>query len=283
MRRRASIRRLRAVVKRPSPAMLVALTALFVSMSGTTYAVTRLPARSVGSIQLKKGAVRSANIADGAVTATKLSAGLSAAKASTSSRASLRAETSYATRAGYADKAGRADLATLADTATTATSATNATSAGSATSAAMAGNAAKLDGKDPGFFLPRSTIVDVPRFSLGPDEQRVMLTHGPFTFTARCYIGLLAGDEAEILISTTQAHSAFEGFGQDPDLNPGDPEITRSVVAVDGTTGQPQFESSADGTALAPDGTEIRSIVFYTGLNLFGQVGRCTFGGFAII
>ena len=52
---------------------------------------------------------------------------------------------------------------------------------------------------------------------------------------------------------------------------------------MDGATGLPQFESSAAGSAVAPDGTEIRSIVLYTGLNLFGQAGSCTFGGFFIL
>jgi hypothetical protein len=85
------------------------------------------------------------------------------------------------------------------------------------------------------------------------------------------------------LISTTQPHSAFEGFSRDADLNPGDLEVNRSVVSVDETPGQPQFESSAYGTAIAPDGTEIRSMIVYAGVNLFGQTGRCSFGGFVIV
>jgi hypothetical protein len=47
---------------RPSAAMVVALIALFVAMGGTTYAVKRLPKRSVGAPQLKKDAVRTKNI-----------------------------------------------------------------------------------------------------------------------------------------------------------------------------------------------------------------------------
>jgi hypothetical protein len=110
-----------------------------------------------------------------------------------------------------------------------------------------------------------------------------MLTVGPFKLTARCFINQLLTDDADVLISTTQAHSAFQGFGKDSDLNPGDPESGRSVIGIEGPTGVTGFESSARGTAVAPDGTEIRSIVFYAGLNLFGHVGRCTFGGLAIV
>ncbi len=275
--------RLRSVIRFPSPEMIVALVALFIAMSGTTYAVTKLPKRSVGSLQLQKGAVRSENIANGAVTSSKLSTGLSARRARQSRAMSLRAETSYAIRAGFADKAGRADTATLADSATTATTAGSATAAGTAISAGTAANTAKLDGKDASWFLQRSTLVEVPRFSLAHGEKKVMLQHGPFTLTARCYINQLGTDDADVLIATTQPHSAFEGFAGDADLNPGDPEASRSVIGIDGATGLPQFESSADGSAVAPDGTEIRSIVFYAGVNLLGQTGRCTFGGFAIL
>jgi hypothetical protein len=43
---------------RPAPAMIVAMLALFVSMGGTGYAVSKLPKRSVGPAQLRKNAVR---------------------------------------------------------------------------------------------------------------------------------------------------------------------------------------------------------------------------------
>ena len=48
---------------RPSPALTVALLALFVALGSTSYAVTQLPRNSVGTAQLR----------DGAVTAQKLS------------------------------------------------------------------------------------------------------------------------------------------------------------------------------------------------------------------
>jgi Collagen triple helix repeat (20 copies) len=42
---------------RPSPAMVVALIALFVALAGTSYAAVKLPRNSVGTPQLKNGAV----------------------------------------------------------------------------------------------------------------------------------------------------------------------------------------------------------------------------------
>ena len=59
-------------VGRPSPAMIVACLALLVALSGTGYAVTKLPADSVGRAQLRDNAVSNAKIADSAVTSEKV-------------------------------------------------------------------------------------------------------------------------------------------------------------------------------------------------------------------
>src|SRR4051812_13708387 len=63
---------LRARLHRPSPAMLVALTALFVALGGTSYAAIKLPANSVGSKQIKRNAVSSVKIKRNAVTGSKV-------------------------------------------------------------------------------------------------------------------------------------------------------------------------------------------------------------------
>jgi hypothetical protein len=52
----------------PSPAMVVAATALIIAIGGTSYAVTRLPARSVGGVNLKNNAVTSAKVANDSLT-----------------------------------------------------------------------------------------------------------------------------------------------------------------------------------------------------------------------
>jgi hypothetical protein len=62
-------RRMRA----PSPALVVAVVALFVALGGTTYAATSLGKNSVGTAQLKKNAVTAQKIKNGAVTAQKIS------------------------------------------------------------------------------------------------------------------------------------------------------------------------------------------------------------------
>ena len=112
---------------RPSPAMVVALVALFVAMGGTTYAVTSLPKRSVGSAQLKKGAVHKENIATGAVTASKLAKGLVGNGPRWTAGPTVPIivnqdipsdGVAYASKAGWADNAGKADRASLAEKAT---------------------------------------------------------------------------------------------------------------------------------------------------------------------
>jgi hypothetical protein len=51
-------------MRKPSPALLIALLALFVSLGGTGYAVSQLPKNSVGNKQLKKNAVTSTKVKD---------------------------------------------------------------------------------------------------------------------------------------------------------------------------------------------------------------------------
>jgi hypothetical protein len=59
---------------RPSPAMTIALVALFVALGGTSFAAVRLsiPANSVGTPQLRTGAVTNQKLARNAVTSSKV-------------------------------------------------------------------------------------------------------------------------------------------------------------------------------------------------------------------
>lgn len=60
---------------RPSPSMIVALVALMIALGGTSYAVVRLPAHSVGTKELKSQAVARGNIKNGAVDGSKVAGG----------------------------------------------------------------------------------------------------------------------------------------------------------------------------------------------------------------
>jgi hypothetical protein len=56
----------------PSPAMVVACIALLVALGGTSYAAIRLPANSVGTKQLKRGAVTGVKVRSNALTGTQI-------------------------------------------------------------------------------------------------------------------------------------------------------------------------------------------------------------------
>jgi hypothetical protein len=56
----------------PSPAMVVACLALTVALAGTSYAAIRLPANSVGTVQLKRAAVIGAKVKKNSLTGTQI-------------------------------------------------------------------------------------------------------------------------------------------------------------------------------------------------------------------
>jgi hypothetical protein len=58
-------------LRKPSPAFVISVVALFVALGGTTYAATGLPANSVGTKQLKNAAVTRSKISASTLTALK--------------------------------------------------------------------------------------------------------------------------------------------------------------------------------------------------------------------
>jgi hypothetical protein len=95
---------------RPSPAMVVACIALAVALGGTSYAAIKLPAKSVGTKQLKKNAVTSPKVKNNALTgADVLESSLaqvpSAASATNATNATHATNATSATTAGTANAA----------------------------------------------------------------------------------------------------------------------------------------------------------------------------------
>jgi hypothetical protein len=62
----------RLLDRRPSPAMTVALIALFVALGGAAVAAIKLPRNSVGKAQLQNGAVTGSKLGNGVVTSVKV-------------------------------------------------------------------------------------------------------------------------------------------------------------------------------------------------------------------
>jgi hypothetical protein len=126
---------------RPSFATCIALLALFISLGGTTYAVTSLPRESVGTTQLREravtedklatdavvtrklanGAVRAPKIARGAVTGSRIASNtiggeqVDESALATVPSAQEAEHAKVATRAGVADRVERIDQVAHAD------------------------------------------------------------------------------------------------------------------------------------------------------------------------
>jgi hypothetical protein len=281
---------------RPSPAMIVAMLALFVAMGGTGYAVSKLPKRSVGPAQLRKNAVRAQHIKAGSITTAKLAqstltslrAPVAAPSLAGGSGAAAVAGTSP-DRIAYADKAGSAERAALADRATSADSAAAANTAAVADSAKLAQNANRLGGKSPAEFLASDTIHWVEPFSMG-EGMKDFLKVGPFTLSARCTLKATIDDVAEqdladIIISTTQSKSAFDGedlrgsFDRDTNI-----ESRQFVNTAVTNHGDAKFEASSDGLAMGGDGElYIKGSYLFAGVNVAGEKEKCRFGGYVFL
>jgi hypothetical protein len=128
----------RLISRRPSPAMIVALLALFVALGGSSYAAVKIGARditrgAVGTRAIANNSIRSADIHNAAVSG-------------------LDVKDDSLTNADIDNANLSALTAKSADTATHATTATSADTASNATKADSADNAGKLDGLDSADF-----------------------------------------------------------------------------------------------------------------------------------
>jgi hypothetical protein len=202
-------------VRRPSPALIVAIVALVAALAGSAIA---LPG---------KNSVKKNDIAKNAVVS----------------------------------KAIKNDKVTGADV--------NESSLGTVPSAALANDSAAIGGVK---------IVRVAPFTLTDGQTRVVLTEGPFTFTAECTIDDGGTDTAEILIDTNADNTAYDGDDDDGDFDAADP--ANEFAADSAATNDPFFDEESDGAAIAPDGTEILGSRLHTGGNVLGQDDVCRFGGY---
>jgi hypothetical protein len=124
----------RLLSKRPSPAMIVALVALFVAMGGSSYAAVRISARDIN-----KGAVGTRAIANNSIRSGDIH---------NATVSGIDVKDDSLTNADIDNTNLSALTAKSAETAARATTATKATNADNADNADNAANAGKLDGLD---------------------------------------------------------------------------------------------------------------------------------------
>lgn len=138
-----------ALRRRLTYANVMATIAVFVALGGSSYAALSLPKKSVGTKQLKRNAVTSPKVRDGAITGADVNE-------SSFGQVPSAATAANATNATNAANAGHATNADTATNAGHATSADKATSAGSATTAGTA-NSAFSTYHDDSIALPDSS------------------------------------------------------------------------------------------------------------------------------
>ncbi len=137
-------------IRRPSPALVISLVALFAALGGTSYAVAT---NSIDSREIKNGTIQGKDLKKRSIQGTKIQLnkiGGNAVKESTLGKvpSAASADTAdNATNATNAANAGRANTAGSADNATNAGNAANAANA-----AALGGTAAGSYAKDLGVF-----------------------------------------------------------------------------------------------------------------------------------
>jgi len=232
----------RLALRRPPPALVISLIALFVALGGTGYAALKLPKNSVGSKQIKKNAVTGSKLKANSITGSKVKNG---------------------SLSGADLKLG--SLGTV-PSATNATNAVNATNAGHAGSSDTAASADELK-----YFKHFDIVVG----SNAPGGQDI-LTIGPFTLNALCDINNAGTDTATLQLRTTQNHSALDGGPETDDLTAGVENVFRSSSSTTPTTNI-EYSSITSG-AYAPDGTRFWGL-FPVHVNPPGQPGKCEFEG----
>jgi hypothetical protein len=248
------------VRRRPSPALVISLIALFVSLSGVSYGVAtgfidsrEIKNNEVRSIDLRNNQVRTRDLRNNEVR------GLDIRNSTVRSRDvglnALIGDDINESRLGKVPSAAAAD---------------SAASAASAQTAASAQSVASLRP------IPRTTLAEGA-------SPVTLLTHGPLTFSAAC-VGNGAATDAVLRVATTEASSSADGSPNPaimsvPALDPGD---GAQAVAV-GTTGMggQREVTSANFVASAPSG---RAFSGQAGLIADGAGGgSCVFHGHAVL
>ena len=208
-------------------ANVVATICLFLVLGGGAWAATSLPKNSVGTKQLKNGAVTGAKVKKGALTGADI-------RASTLGRVPQAASAETAASAGHA---------TSADNAVHADSATSAGHATSADSATRAGDATTLGGSPPAAFLPAGHVLRVAYetdWGTEPIAFRTVLATGPLTLSADCVESQEGGAHTLLEIVATGASGSTIDFSQivgtEPkagvvSLSPGSTEVVARLVS----------------------------------------------------
>ena len=265
----------RLIGTRPSPAMMVALVALFVALGGSSYAALKISGKqiknnTVSTKDIKNNNVRSKDVRNN----TLKGADINESTLGIVPNATNAANATNATNAAFAGLANRANSAATVDQIKVPGSYKKVTSSASATPQTAA----------------RAAATEVPIFS-----------HGAFDIYGKCFI-----DEAqdpdqlrgEVLIRTRQdgsiveadENAEFEGANGFLDTNT--PEEDRILIVTDRIAGETNIDDLSDNDffAAASDGTSFTGHVDLAikfgdlpgSEGVYGTGDVCIFAGYGI-
>jgi hypothetical protein len=249
-------------LRMPSPAMVVALIALFVALSGASYAVVHVSSatimdNSIRSRDLRNNDVRGVDVRQGTITGRDVAAdALTGANILESSLAKvLQAE-----NAVRATSAGNADRATDANA---------------------------LGGNPPSAFASSSNFRIVnAKLALG--QTATIASNGPVKLVAKCDIDATGDDRIRVLGETSTANAYLDGaddLDRDPTLlQPATLVENRELFVSTAPAGTNSFENSIDnGFVASSQGHWIgmNGEMVALGLNAFGT--KCSVVGAAFV
>jgi hypothetical protein len=242
---------------RPSPALLVALIALFVALGGTGYAATQLAKNSVGTKQLKKNAVISSKVKNSSLTGSDI-------KNSSLTGADIK----------NGSLTGSDLKLSSLGTVPSATNAAHATAADSASGVSTVSfHATKT-------VDAAANLASAPQIPLG--------SKGPFSFYGKCYVNG-ASVEATTYIASTSNTGMFDTEAEDSGyVTPSTVESSRKLQDVTTPAANSFDAGDGDKDFMATDGsTTIYGLVGLAaaksgtppeGDGPFGPGNRCMFG-----
>lgn len=260
--------------RRPSAGTVISIIALVVALGGTGYAAITLPRNSVGSPQLKSGAVTGAKIKKSSVTSAKIAP---------NAVDGARIRNGSVTAADLAaDVLAKVPSAQTADTATTAQT------------------AAKTAGVS---IIPLTRLTPTSGATLGAGRaaapEVTLLTRGVISITAKCFRDAGSGQVgADVYAFSSAAGSimsstvdSLEGDGGGTAfLNPTTPDTSRQLESEVAIANNASFNPQGhDFAVIGADGTALRGQTYaavksgtLVTQGVYGAGDTCLVGGFAL-
>lgn len=181
--------------------MAVALVALFLALTGSVVAATKIAKNSVGSTEIRNKSIKGGDVANDALTGAQVNEETLGVvpRAATASSAGAASAAKTAERAGSAGTADRAATAGSADR------------AANADRAATAGDADRLGGRPAGDFARSDQVFSVALKMEPSDPPKVLVERDGVRLVGRCVGGVATTSGGTADVFSLYAESDAEG------------------------------------------------------------------------